>query len=85
MHIDNKLIKDIFQWDVENWSQSLKFWNKYLSSNLEGLRVLEIGCGKGGLSLYFALRGANVICSDVDYPKEAEIFHRDYRLNNKIK
>ena len=84
MFMDKKFLKDIFQWDVENWSRCLKFWEKYLPSDLKGLKVLEIGCGNGGLSLYFALRGANVICSDLQYPEKAEYFHKNYGLKDNI-
>lgn len=85
MSINQILLKDIFLWDVENWSKALEFWERYLPQDLKGFKVLELGCGKGGLSLYFAKKGANVICSDLDYPKDAETFHKKYGLNNIIK
>jgi len=51
-------------WDVVNWSESLYLWEK-LEKTFEGKRILELGCGEtGGLSLWFASRGADVTCSD---------------------
>ena len=42
---------------------------------LEGLRVLEIGCGRGGFARYLAERGANVVAADFS-PAAVEITNR---------
>ena len=44
---------------------------------------MEIGAGDGGLSLWAALKGARVICSDIDGPSEFAIRKANhYKLNN---
>lgn len=81
--LQDNVLNDFFQWDVYNWSKSLKVWNKFLPSNLQGYRVLEIGAGNGGLSLYFALKGAKVYCTDITNPVEkASLLHKKYGCTN---
>lgn len=78
-------LNDVFQWDVHNWSKSIKIWEKFLPSNLQGYKVLEIGAGSGGLSLFFALRGAQVYCTDLSNPKEkAQFLHKKYGCKNIV-
>lgn len=83
--IDKQTIKDIIEWDIYNWSRALSFWESFELNISEGKTVLEIGSRNGGLSLYGALRGANVICSDLDGPSsEAKKKHLSYKLNDKV-
>jgi 2-polyprenyl-3-methyl-5-hydroxy-6-metoxy-1,4-benzoquinol methylase len=67
----NGAAADILEWDVENWSQALEFWRRHSLLRLSGCEALEIGSRNGGLSLWLALSGANVVCSDVNGPTEA--------------
>ncbi len=87
--LNNELISDIIEWDIHNWKKAILFWEKYLSNNnfsFKNKKVLEIGSRNGGLSLWAALKGANVVCSDLNGPKEkAKYLHKKYNLQKKIK
>ena len=61
----NKIPEEVIEWDVKNWSRAIEFWEKDIPENLEGMKVLDIGGRNGGLSLFWALKGADVVCSDV--------------------
>ncbi len=63
---NKQVLRDIFEWDVTNWSKSLAVWEKYLS--FPGQHCLELGARSGGLSLLLSLNGHNVICSDIENP-----------------
>ncbi|AGI48475.1 HemK-related putative methylase [Thermoplasmatales archaeon BRNA1] len=45
-----------------------------------GMRVLEIGCGSGVVSIHCALNGAEVTCGDVN-PKAVELANRNAEAN----
>jgi len=52
-----------------------------LPRSLAGYQALELGAAKGGLSLYLSLKGADVICSDVNSPElRARQLHQRYAL-----
>jgi SAM-dependent methyltransferase len=79
------LIKDIVEWDVENWKKALNFWGEKVSIFQGGLSCLELGAGRGGLSLWLALHGNDVICSDLISPKKhACELHQKYYLPGNI-
>ena len=69
MRYDYLLRKDIFGWDVRNWSRALDLWDQVLPQSGDAELALEIGAREGGLSLYLALRGYSVICSDLENPE----------------
>jgi SAM-dependent methyltransferase len=69
MSVELKLA-DYIEWDVPNWAQALDFWRAHTAHDLSRASVLEIGCGSGGLSLWFAQQGARVTCSDIHGPQE---------------
>jgi ubiquinone/menaquinone biosynthesis C-methylase UbiE len=77
---------DIFHWDVPVWSRAIKLWNKYLPENTDApIRALELASNKGGLSLWMASKGFQVICSDVVNPVERTAeSHAPYRDQFKI-
>jgi len=64
---------DFIGWDVRNWSAALDFWRSHSKKNIQGCSALEIGSSHGGLSLWLALQGAHVVCSDVGPPSETAI------------
>jgi SAM-dependent methyltransferase len=64
---------DFIEWDVRNWSGALDCWLQHGKQDFLGCTALEIGSNQGGLSLWMALQGAQVICTDIDGPPEIAI------------
>ena len=60
---DSPLMHDIVSWDVRTWSTAVLFWQKVLPQG-RPLRCLEIGAGPGGPSLWLALHGHEVLCTN---------------------
>ncbi len=78
------LTKDIVQWDVKSWSKAIVYWDKTIdwSSIQNGL---ELGGRQGGLSLWLALKGKHIICSDLKDVKEtAEELHIKHQVSSLI-
>jgi len=79
-----ELRDQIIQWDVKNWSRALHYWEQ----SVEWDRVsncLELGGRQGGLSLWLALKGKQVVCSDVgDVRQTAEELHHSYNVSDRI-
>jgi SAM-dependent methyltransferase len=61
-------LADFIEWDIRNWSAALDFWLAHTSLDLRECSALELGSRNGGLSLWMALQGARVVCSDVQRP-----------------
>ncbi|MCL1879050.1 MAG: class I SAM-dependent methyltransferase [Actinomycetia bacterium] len=60
------------QWDISTWQRALVFWDEILAENpASDTHVLELGTGDGGLTLYLAEKGMDVVCSDVQGPNPA--------------
>lgn len=79
-------LNDIIEWDIENWSIALQYWEKNTSYDFSSISALEIGCHHGGLSLWAALHGAKVLCTDLDGPSgEAIEKHKKYNVTDLIK
>lgn len=79
--LDDKLIRDVLQWDTVNWATALQCWNDDLK-NKSGL-ALELGSNQGGLSLWLERSGFDVICSDLDSPEDtAGLLHKQYNAKN---
>jgi ubiquinone/menaquinone biosynthesis C-methylase UbiE len=82
--LSRKEIKDIIQWDVKNWKNALPFWEAHFSIK-PGMRVLALGERQGGLSLYFAKMGCEVVCTDYKEPlDEARKMHAAYGVSDRI-
>jgi SAM-dependent methyltransferase len=78
-------ISDIIEWDVVNWRQALPIWKAALVGMKGPLRCLELGGRRGGPSLWLALQGHHVVCSDIDGPtEEARALHRKYGVEALI-
>ncbi len=60
---DSELMRDIVSWDVRTWSTAVLFWEQVLPKG-RTLRCLEIGAGPGGPSLWLALQGHEVLCTN---------------------
>ncbi len=55
-------------------------WSHILPPSLKGLQALELGAAGGGPSLWLAVQGATVTCSDITSPAErAQPLHQRYR------
>lgn len=76
--LSSELVNDIIEWDVRNWSEPLRFWEHALDWSGAPKMCLEVGAGQGGLSLWLALKGHRVVCSDLTSPA-----HRAARLHAK--
>lgn len=75
----------VIEWDVENWSGALDHWSANTDLAVDRGRALEIGARNGGLSLWLAAKGWQVICSDVSAPKETvKQLHATYGMADNI-
>lgn len=79
-----ELTKDILQWDVKAWSKALKYWDKKVDwSNIKN--GLELGGREGGLSLWLALKGVQVVCSDIENITErAKPLHARHQIKSLV-
>lgn len=80
-------LNSILQWDVENWSQALQYWETHVPWD-EVDSCLEVGANRGGLSLWLASKGKSVVCSDrseVELFKVARGRHSNYGLEDLIR
>ena len=78
-------VQDIIEWDIENWKHALLFWETELPKDLTNLKCLEIGGRRGGPSLWLALQGHSVVCSDLENPKEhAQVLHQKHSVDHLI-
>jgi ubiquinone/menaquinone biosynthesis C-methylase UbiE len=85
MDYDQQLLRDIVEWDVATWSRAIGLWDHVVPNNGKGLRALDVGARNGGLSLYLALKGCRVVCSDVEEPgATARSLHEKYRVQDQI-
>ena len=84
--MSKQLIEDIIEWDVKNWSRSLRFWANFIELKDGGKNCLELGGRRGGLSLWLAINGHKVICSDVESPElEASKKHVKYSCIQNVR
>jgi len=83
-NLSKKELTDIIQWDVKNWKNALFFWEAHFDIR-PGMKVLALGEREGGLSLYFAKKGCEVICTDYRaLPDTTEEMHKNYNVADKI-
>lgn len=77
MIAEDQLKRLTFDWKVASWNRLFTEVLSSLNDDLTEKTVLEVGANKGGLSLFFSLRGCKVVCSDVrpDYVAVARRLH----------
>lgn len=81
---DEDFVRDVIGWDVESWSKWLYFIED-LQIDMYKKYILEIGSRDGGVSLYCALRGGIVTCSDLNGPTEkARTLHGRYNVASSV-
>ena len=80
-----ELTNDIIQWDIKSWSKAISYWDNKIDWNkIEN--GLELGGREGGLSLWLALKGKTIVCSDLnDVQKTAEKLHIRHNVSSLIK
>lgn len=83
--MDKKLLKDILKWDVESWECALSLWEKNVNFTKD-TKCLALGEWDGGLSLWLALKGCDVTCSDYELSeKRASELHDKYNIRSIVK
>jgi len=80
------LLNDIIGWDVRNWSRCLDYWQPWLDGmDRDRAKVLVLGERNGGLSLWLALQGFTVLCTDFKNPEpRAGLLHRRWKVQDKV-
>lgn len=77
-------LKDIFQWEVRSWSRALPLWEKHLPVR-RPLKALGVGEREGGLSLWLASKGIDVVCTDLGaFPPATRELHDHYGVRDRI-
>lgn len=84
-NLTDKELNDILQWDVKNWKNALSFWQAHFDIK-PGMKVLALGEREGGISIFFAKLGCEVVCTDYrEYvPEKMRELHESYGLQDKI-
>jgi SAM-dependent methyltransferase len=83
--IDADLMKDLVGWDVRTWSAAFEFWQRVVPEAPPALDCLEIGAGPGGPSLWLALQGHRVLCTNQAMTVEiASPLHERYEYPGTI-
>ncbi len=81
---NKRLMADIIQWDIKSWQEALRFWEENVKWD-KVRNALELGAHRGGLSLWLALKGKEVVCSDIGDPKRyAQPLHNKYKVGDLI-
>jgi 2-polyprenyl-3-methyl-5-hydroxy-6-metoxy-1,4-benzoquinol methylase len=82
---DDTLMKDVLVWDVRTWTVAVKFWERRLPPGDSPLTCLEIGAGPGGPSLWLALKGHRVVCSNLANTQVmAQPLHDKYGVTGNV-
>jgi SAM-dependent methyltransferase len=83
--MERGVIKDIVAWDIVNWSSAIKYWEDNAQVTNKNYECLELGSSKGGMSLWLALNGNNVLCTDLNGPEaDAHRIHEKYSCTPRI-
>ena len=79
-------VDDIIGWDVTNWSQCLPFWEPWVADlDRRTSQVMVLGDRHGGISLWLALLGFSVRCTDYDVPGDtARSLHIRWGVEDKV-
>lgn len=81
---DREALRDIIRWDIDNWSRALPFWEKNAELR-PGMKALGVGEREGGLSLWLALKGLDVICTEyTEFPEATALLHKKYNIAHRV-
>lgn len=84
--MNKEVIKDIVDWDITNWWRAIHYWDQNIDLNNQKYQCLELGATRGGLSLWLALKGNEVLCTDLKNPKDmAAVVHHKYSCKSNIR
>jgi SAM-dependent methyltransferase len=83
--LSGTLLANVIRWDVRNWGEALGWWAEHARARFDNCLALEIGGRSGGLSLWLALQGARVVCSDLEEPTPlARDLHEAYGVRQRV-
>lgn len=83
--MEKEIIKDVIEWDITNWSRAICYWHKNVKITHKKHRCLELGATRGGLSLWLAIHGNEVLCTDLKNPEKwARDLHDKYNCQANI-
>lgn len=84
MNYSKKELNNFLQWDVNSWSIAFRFWESQIKFN-QISSSLELGGREGGLSLWLALNGKHVICSDLfNTQNTASPLHQKFEVSKFV-
>ena len=77
-------LEDIIQWDVQTWSKAINYWDSVVDwSNIH--HALELGAREGGLSLWLAQKGIQVVCSDYEKSETTAFpLHQKHQVSERV-
>jgi SAM-dependent methyltransferase len=80
------LLDDVIGWDVPNWSGCLSYWQPWLTDlSKRTAKILVLGERDGGISLWLAKLGFDVLCTDYRPPGErAQSLHRRWEVQKHM-
>lgn len=85
MNMQKEMTRDIIAWDIVNWSKAIEHWQNNAEVLNKDYDCLELGSSKGGMSLWLALNGNKVLCTDLNGPeKGAHQIHEKYNCSSRI-
>lgn len=77
-------LSDFIQWDVQNWGKAIPFWQPFLEELPKG-KAAAFGEREGGLSLWLAMNGMTVECSDyTPFEETPLVLHVNHNLATQI-
>jgi ubiquinone/menaquinone biosynthesis C-methylase UbiE len=77
-------LRDVMQWEVRSWGRALPLWERHLPVGRPA-RALGLGERGGGLSLWMAAKGFEVVCTDLNpFPKATSELHERYGVQDRI-
>ena len=77
-------LQEVLQWEVRSWARALPLWKRYLPAK-RPLRALGIGEREGGLCLWLACQGIDVVCSDLGpLPESTALLHARYGVTDRV-